>query len=109
MEKNLEVVRCLKHVIDATEDLENRSRQNNIRIRGLPESVGTEELKVTLQGIFNSLLKRPKTADLEIDRAHRTQGPRDRDTRTPRDVICRIHFFYIKESIMVAAWATTEH
>lgn len=66
-EKNNEVDQQLKHLINVSDDLENRSRHNNIRIGGLPESVGMGGLKVALQGIFNDLLKRPKTADLEID------------------------------------------
>lgn len=42
--------------------------------------------------------------ELEIDHAHRAQGPKDSDPMKPRDVICRIHFFHSKENIMAVAW-----
>lgn len=83
-------------------DLENRGRRNNIRIRGLPESVGAEALKNTITSIFNHYLGRPQGEYIEIDRVHRLAGPRRQDS--PRDVICRVHYYIVKEDIMRAAW-----
>lgn len=80
-EKNQEYDRYLKHIINNTDELENRSRRNNIRVRGLPESVKIENLKKVLQDVFNSLLKQPNSAEIEIDRAHRIQSPKEIDTK----------------------------
>ncbi|CAH2313174.1 Hypothetical predicted protein, partial [Pelobates cultripes] len=41
---------------DGLEDLNNRSQRQNIRIRGLPESVLPEALLPTIRAIFQSLL-----------------------------------------------------
>lgn len=34
------------------EDLEDRSRRNNLRLRGLPEATGAEDLEATVVAIF---------------------------------------------------------
>lgn len=81
------------------EDLDNRGRRNNIRVRGLPEATQEEDLNVTLQAIFNSILGRPEHQRVKLDRAHRALrhcGPGSR----PRDVICRMHNYTLKEDIM---------
>lgn len=40
------------------EDQDNRNRRNNIRIRGVPEVSGTEDLMPIVKKIFNSCWKR---------------------------------------------------
>ncbi|OCT92681.1 hypothetical protein XELAEV_18015743mg [Xenopus laevis] len=67
------------------DDQENRSRRNNIRIKGLPES------------------GKPPDGDIVIDRAHRELRPRDPNSDIPRDIICRIHFYNVKEALMLKA------
>lgn len=93
----------LKCAINTIDDIENKNRRNNIRIRGLPETISLEDLIRTLRGIFNILLQNPPTTEIIFDWAHRTAGLRKIDPTRPRNVICRIHYFYIKEKIMLAA------
>ena len=81
------------------EDLDNRGRRNNIRVRGLPEATQDEDLPVTLQAIFNSVLGCPEHQKVKLDRAHRALRPRGPGTR-PRDVVCRVHNYTLKEEIM---------
>ena len=85
------------------DDIENRNRRNNIRIRGIPESVDAKALPAAETAIFNQLLQRPKDDPIELDRVHRTSGPQTQDPSFIRDTLCRIHFYKIKESIMRAA------
>ncbi|KAM9313358.1 RNA-binding protein FXR2 [Gastrophryne carolinensis] len=87
------------------DDLENRSRRNNIRIRGLPEATGPDQLRPTITGIFNELLCRPPDTEIVIDRVHRALGPRSPDPARPRDVVCRLHYYTVKEDILAKAWA----
>ncbi|XP_075715534.1 uncharacterized protein LOC142750416 [Rhinoderma darwinii] len=75
-------------------------RRNNLRVRGLPETYSTASIVPTLKGLFNSLLGREPESALEIDRAHRTLGPRNADPDRPRDILCRIHYFTLKEEIL---------
>ncbi|XP_073473806.1 vomeronasal type-2 receptor 116-like [Aquarana catesbeiana] len=85
------------------DDQENRARRNNIRIRGLPESVETTDLAPAVIAIFNNLLHKDKDAPLELDRVHRALGPKNPNLEHPRDFICRLHFYAIKDTIMKAA------
>ena len=87
------------------DDAENRSRRNNIRLRGLPESVKGPELRTTVVGILNGVLERPQMEKMEIDRVHRVKAPRRTVTELIPDVLIRIHLFSLKEDIMRQAWA----
>lgn len=87
------------------DDVENRNRRNNIRLRGLPEAVGSDELYPALLSIFNDLLGRPPDIHIELDRAHRALRPPSQDDQNPRDVICRVHYYALKEDILRAARA----
>ncbi|CAH2283843.1 Hypothetical predicted protein [Pelobates cultripes] len=74
------------------EDLNNRSRRNNIRVRGLPESVSVppDRLQTTLVDLFRSLLPE----------AHRALRAPVFSPATPRDVIVRLHRFPVKELLL---------
>ncbi|CAH2283844.1 Hypothetical predicted protein [Pelobates cultripes] len=74
------------------EDLENRSRRNNIRVRSLPERAD-ELLPDTLSALFTQLLGAALTTTLIIDSAHRALGPARQDG-SPRDVVCCIVVCY---------------
>lgn len=82
------------------EDYENRNRCNNLRIRGIPESVSTTNILPALKRLFNELLGTEETLPIEINRAHRMFGPRSQDPNRPRDILCRIHYFTVKELIL---------
>lgn len=79
-----------QHMIDMNrqiEDLDNRRRRHNIRVRGIPESITPEQIRPALSSIFNGLLDRPKASPIEYDRAHRALRPRVPDNNPPRDII----------------------
>ncbi|CAH2282979.1 Hypothetical predicted protein [Pelobates cultripes] len=82
---------------EGLEDLNNRSRHNNIWIRGLPETVATEGLHNTLQDLFKNMLPNPSAQDLTLDWAHRTLCPQALNPATPRDIITCLHFFAVKK------------
>lgn len=85
-------------------DLDNRGRRNNIRVRGLPESVGNSDLRQVVSNILNTYLDRPHTEIIEFDRIHRSFGGKANKGNHPRDVICCLHKYALKESIMRKAW-----
>lgn len=80
------------------EDLENRSRRNNLRIVGIAEG---EEGRTPTTFISN-LLK--DLFDFEdqplIDRAHRLSQAKQKTGQPPRPFILRVHFFHVKEQIL---------
>lgn len=81
----------------------DRSRRNNLRLRGIPEATGPEDLVETVTAIFHKLLDSPPPS-LEIDRVHRTLGPKSTDPSRPCDVLCRLHRYAKKEVILRRAW-----
>lgn len=87
-------------LISQLDDLENRNRRNNIRLRGIPESVQTQDLIPSLTKLFNTILGREPETTIAFDRAHRALRPQSSDPTRPRDVICRIHLYSLKDDIM---------
>uniref|UniRef100_A0A8C5MKD0 Uncharacterized protein n=1 Tax=Leptobrachium leishanense TaxID=445787 RepID=A0A8C5MKD0_9ANUR len=85
------------------EDLSNRSRRNNIRLRGLPETVSPKDLNGTVLGILRRLAPDIPEAQLLMDRIHRAQRPPNLSSLIPRDVIFRMHYFTAKHQILHAA------
>lgn len=86
------------------EEIEDRSRRNNLRIRGLPESTGTEDLTATAIAIFRDTARADFPATMSFDQIHRALGPKSTDPNRPRDVICRVHQYTHKEIILRKAW-----
>lgn len=82
------------------EDLDNRGRRCNIRVRGIPESVEQAQIAPALQRVFNSLLERPEDMEIDFVRAHRALRPKGPDTAPPRDIICCLQSFVLKDEIM---------
>lgn len=87
-------------------DLESRSRRNNIRIVGLPESIEGPHpstffpkllMEVLGEGVLDSLP--------ECDRAHRSLTVKSKPGQRPRPVIIRIHRYQQKEAIIREARA----
>lgn len=70
-------------------DIEDQSRRNNFRLRGIPEDTDMENLGEVVKGIFRTVLEDPN-ANIVLDRAHRALGPRSVDPSRPRDVICTV-------------------
>ncbi|CAH2303268.1 Hypothetical predicted protein [Pelobates cultripes] len=89
------------------EDLDNRGRRNNIRVRGLPEA-DNEDLFEALTQLFTHILGEEAPDDFHIERAHRALGPPRRDG-LPRDVICCLLSFQLKEAIMRVPRPQTFH
>ncbi|CAH2282104.1 Hypothetical predicted protein [Pelobates cultripes] len=83
--------------------MEDRARRNNLRFRGIPESVPNAELHNYLLDMFQCLTPETHPDQLIIDRAHRLRRPKHLPTTAARDVIARIHFFHAKERIMKAS------
>ncbi|CAH2324813.1 Hypothetical predicted protein, partial [Pelobates cultripes] len=81
------------------EDVDNRGQKCNIRVRGVPKVDGEENVGETLSGLFRAPLPTTVPAQFKFERAHR--GARSNlGENLPRDLICCMHSFLIKEAIM---------
>lgn len=92
-----------------TDDLENRSRRNNIRVIGLPEKVEgshpTTFMEVFLSETFGA---EAFSSPPSVDRAHRVLATsRKKQDVPPRPFIARIHRYQDKERILKLAREST--
>ncbi|XP_066444700.1 uncharacterized protein [Eleutherodactylus coqui] len=85
------------------EDLENRNRRNNLRIKGLPESWAPDVLKKVLLEIFADLVGSEKAGAINIERAHRALRPQPAAAEPPRDIVCKLLAFSDTAAILEAA------
>ena len=83
------------------EDLENRSRRNNIRVIGIPECeegpCPTAFMEAFLLEVFggDSFTNPPV-----VDRAHRSLAAPPKPNQPPRPMIARLHHFQTRERII---------
>ncbi|XP_056396802.1 uncharacterized protein LOC130291701 [Hyla sarda] len=81
-------------------DMEDRGRRNNVKIRGVPETVKDADLKKYVQHLIATLIPTVDTIELTVDRAQRLYKPKHLPEEIPRDVITRIHYFHVKEQLL---------
>lgn len=63
----------LEAALSRIDDLENQSRRDNFRIRGLPGSI--TDIPEAVQDLIKNLISSNPPHKLELDRAHRSLGP----------------------------------
>lgn len=95
--KHHEVV--MNSLLDQLDDYENRDHRQNIHIRGLPEATRPRTYYQLCKVYFDKFWG---TDNIEIDRVHRTLLPAPQNTDRPRDIICKLHRYSVKEAIMKA-------
>ncbi|KAK6470274.1 hypothetical protein HHUSO_G31243 [Huso huso] len=85
------------------QDLENRSRRNNIRIIGVTEGLEGNNCSEYVRRLLCELLGvdvLEKERPLEIERAHRSLAPKPRDWERPRPLIVRLLRFQDRQKIL---------
>lgn len=73
----------LESLRDKLEDAENRARRDNLRIRGIPETV--IDLQGTATAFFQEMVPEIPVDRLEFDRIHRSLAPKPTDG--PRETL----------------------
>lgn len=87
------------------EDLDSRTRRNNIRIHGIPEGSEKNDMIGFVTDFIHSSLQIPDDTDIRIERAHRslTAKPKESDA-PPRAIIVRFLDTRMKEQVIQQAW-----
>ncbi|CAH2313868.1 Hypothetical predicted protein [Pelobates cultripes] len=88
-------------------DLEDRSCRNNIRVRGVPESIAGPDIPEYLRQLFTAIQPSLEPADLRLDRAHRVPKPATLARDIPRDIVTKLHYFSAKDAILTAQRKST--
>lgn len=83
-------------------DIEDRSRRNNLKIRGVPETV-KQDLREYVSQLFKAIMHVMTELEFTVDRIHRLPKPTYLSDNVPRDVILRMHFYHAKERLMTAS------
>uniref|UniRef100_H3B537 L1 transposable element RRM domain-containing protein n=1 Tax=Latimeria chalumnae TaxID=7897 RepID=H3B537_LATCH len=94
---------CLTTATERIDDLENRSRRNNVRIVGFPEGVEEGNPVAFLQKVLPGLLDLEEGADLEMEHAHRALGPRPAQGQRPRAFIIKLLRYPTRKRLLGAA------
>lgn len=97
MEKALAVVQA------CNEDLEARSRRNNVRITGVPESTHIQNMERYVEDLLRDLCAEDLTPMFLVERAHRILGPRPNPGATPRPIIARLLNYRDRDTVLRAA------
>lgn len=84
------------------EDLENRERRQNLRVRGIPNTVTPADLRTYLRSLFSTISPDHPPEAWRMDRAHRALGQAPAKGNAPKDVICRLHYYESKEVVINA-------
>ncbi|KAJ1186251.1 hypothetical protein NDU88_003034 [Pleurodeles waltl] len=74
-ERLLQMERVLEVIRNKNEDLEVRSRRNNVRLIGLPESTDMGRMEDFVEKMLAELLPDELSRLLVVERAHRSLGP----------------------------------
>lgn len=61
---------------DKLADMEDRSRRNNIKLRGIPETVSKPELLPYVTDLYKLLLPEEQVAHLLVETIHRIVKPK---------------------------------
>lgn len=92
-------------LLDRVDDLENRSRRANLRILNVPEN--SEKGQPTIKFVSEMLVEvmGPEVFEKppELERAHRSLGPKPQEGRYPRPLVVCFHRFQEKEKVL--RWA----
>uniref|UniRef100_H3AZA7 L1 transposable element RRM domain-containing protein n=1 Tax=Latimeria chalumnae TaxID=7897 RepID=H3AZA7_LATCH len=90
--------------VDRIEDLENQSRQNNLRILGFPEGAERGNPSASLSKVIPKLLDLDPSSPLDIERAYCSLEPHPPPDHRPRAFIVKLLRYFTRDKILKAAW-----
>lgn len=93
----------LDRLTEKVTDLEDRSRRNNIRLRGISESVLPRDLESHITDLLKVIMPDLHALERAIDQIHRVPKPRAAPDNVPRDVLARFVFYQTKDKLLSLA------
>ena len=113
-EWSTEAKQVLSHVLELQEntqaqltELEARSRRNNIRIHGIAEGAEGDNMEEFLEKFITTELS-PLNTTLDLQRCHRSLGPKPPQGSNPRSIVVCFQEYKTKELVLRSAWKKKE-
>lgn len=100
VDSHFELIEEMKQLRLKMADIEDRSRCNNIKFRGISEFVKNTELHEFAKKMMSDLLPKIPHQELISDRAHRLPKPQHISEKLPRDVIAQINLYHFKDLLI---------
>ncbi|CAH2285753.1 Hypothetical predicted protein [Pelobates cultripes] len=97
---NAQLEKKLQDIENKITNFEDRSRRNNIRVRGISETITQEDLYSYLDSFFSNILSLQTLGPEWFERFHSLPKSNGIDKSNPRDVIVCFSSFRIKNLIM---------
>lgn len=82
------------------EDLEGRSRRNNVRVTGIPETTDIANMEQFMETLFKDLFGDSLSHMFLVERAHHSLGPRPPPGTAPRPILARILNYRDRDTIL---------
>lgn len=98
-----DMVDLLNSVQSKNSDLEARSRRNNVRFTGIPESTNIPNMEEYIETMARELFSSDLSDLFLIERAHRTLSPRPQPGMSPRPIIARVLNYRDRDAILKSA------
>ncbi|XP_051801646.1 uncharacterized protein LOC127533172 [Acanthochromis polyacanthus] len=86
-------------------DLEGRSRHNNVRIYGIKEGAEGTSMIHFIDSFLKKELGLENNTDLQIQRAHRSLGPKPQNEEVSRSILVNFQRYDVKDRILKTAWS----
>lgn len=100
---NVKLTKAVEQLYERVDDQENRARRKNIRLVGLKEG---KEAGMPLANYVQKILcdgLELNGGDYEIERCHRSSGPRPDPNQPPRIILVRFLKYTAREKVLAAA------
>ena len=99
-----DIIQEQKTIMDKLDNLESRSRWNNLRVYVIQEE--TESKSESVAQFMDKWLCEEFSinSDLQNQRAHRALAPKPKTGHPPRSIVINFHQFTMKEMILKKAW-----
>lgn len=82
------------------EDLEGRSRRNNVRLTGVPETTYIDNMEFYIETMFKELFGDSLSPMFLVERAHRSLGPRPPPGTQARPILAKILNYRDRDTIL---------
>ncbi|CAH2315105.1 Hypothetical predicted protein, partial [Pelobates cultripes] len=92
----------LNQQAEKSADTKDRSRGNNLCIRGFSETIDNVELSIYFQSVVKAVKPNDTNFDLSLDCIHRLPKPNSAPAATLKDVIVQFHYYHVKEEFLGA-------